>query len=108
MLPGEGGDAEAVLLEAGRELGQAEPLGRGEVEQDRRQQVLHRRALGGHGPAQALVEDALVGHVLVDQVEAVRPLEQDQRPLVLPEQAERPRLAPCRPESGTIGRSIGA
>ena len=85
--------AEAVLFEAGGELVDPQPLGRGEVEEDRREEVLHRRALGGHGPAQALVEDALVRHVLVDQIEAVRPFQHDQRPLVLAQQAEGAGLA---------------
>ncbi len=98
VLPGEGGDAEAVLFETGRELQQAEALGGGEVEEDGRQEVLHWRPLGGQGPAQALVEDALVGHVLVDQVEAVRPFEKDQRPLVLTQETERPHLSPAAGE----------
>jgi len=46
-VAGKSGDTETMLLEAGNQLQQAETLRGSELEEDRRQKMLHRGPLGG-------------------------------------------------------------
>ena len=98
---------EAALGEILDRLRQPQPFAGRELEHERLEQTLAHGALGGERAAEPLVEHALVRDVLIDQIEAVGAFEQEERSLVLAEQAQRSRrVAAAREPHGAAGERV--